>query len=61
MKYAVEMGLGTMTFSHSMSVTIDGVWICEWIYWPLTHTTRNYQSLERHRQSPQFTKHHSTC
>jgi hypothetical protein len=28
-----------------MCVTIDGVWICEWIYWPLTHTTRNCKNL----------------
>jgi hypothetical protein len=21
--------------------TVDGVWIGEWIYWPLLHTTRN--------------------
>jgi hypothetical protein len=24
-------------------VTIDGVWIREWIYRPLIHTTRNYK------------------
>jgi hypothetical protein len=24
-------------------VTIDGVWIGKWIYWPLVHTTRNYK------------------
>jgi hypothetical protein len=29
--------------SRSMGcVTIDGVWICERIYWPLIHTTQNY-------------------
>jgi hypothetical protein len=26
----------------TMCVTIDGVWIGEWIYWPLVYTTRNY-------------------
>jgi hypothetical protein len=25
-------------------VTIDGVWIGNWIYWPLVHTTRYYTS-----------------
>jgi hypothetical protein len=24
-------------------VTMDGVWIREWIYWPLMHPTRNYR------------------
>jgi hypothetical protein len=27
-------------------VTIDEVWIGEWIYWPLMHTTRNYKQLQ---------------
>jgi hypothetical protein len=22
-------------YCHDLCVTIDGVWICEWIYWPL--------------------------
>jgi hypothetical protein len=26
-------------------VTIDGIWIGGWIYWPLIHTTRNYKHL----------------
>jgi hypothetical protein len=30
-------------------VTIDGVWIGEWIYWPLIHTTRNYKQLQHRR------------
>jgi hypothetical protein len=30
-------------------VTRDGVWIGEWIYWPLIHTTRNYKQLLRYR------------
>jgi hypothetical protein len=25
-----------------LRLTIDGVWIGEWIYWPLVYTTRNY-------------------
>jgi hypothetical protein len=25
-----------------VGVTIDVVWICEWMYWPLIHTTRKY-------------------
>jgi hypothetical protein len=24
---------------------LDGVWIGEWVYWPLVNTTRNYRSL----------------
>jgi hypothetical protein len=31
----------------SQCVTVDGVWIGEWIYWPLTHmnrTTTNYRT-----------------
>jgi hypothetical protein len=43
----------THLFTHSqkkttvmcMCVTIDGVWIGDWIYWPLTHTTQNYKQL----------------
>jgi hypothetical protein len=30
-------------------MTIDGVWISELIYWPLTHTTRKYNQLQHHR------------
>jgi hypothetical protein len=41
--------------SCSMCVTIDGVWIGEWIYWPLIHTTQNYTQLQRHHWSPQIT------
>jgi hypothetical protein len=33
---------GTVT---CRDVTIDGVWIGEWIYRPLTHTTRIYKQL----------------
>jgi hypothetical protein len=36
------------TPSH-ICVTIDGVWICGPIYWPLIHTTRNFMQLQRHR------------
>jgi hypothetical protein len=32
----------------SVWVTIDGVWIGELIYWPLTHTARNYKQLKCH-------------
>jgi hypothetical protein len=41
-------------------VTIDGVCIGDLIYWPLVHTTWNYNQLQRHRLSPQFTYRHST-
>jgi hypothetical protein len=32
-------------------VTIDGVWIGDWLYWPLVYTTRNYtlQITDAHR------------
>jgi hypothetical protein len=33
------------SLSSSMCVTIDGVWIGEWIYWPLLHMTQNYKQL----------------
>jgi hypothetical protein len=40
----------SITYCHVFrGVTIDGVWIGEWIYWPLIHTTRNYKHLQRHR------------
>jgi hypothetical protein len=29
-----------------VGVTKDGVWIGEWIHWPLMHTTRNCKQLE---------------
>jgi hypothetical protein len=32
-----------LILSRFMCVTIDGVWIGEWIYLPLIHTTRNYK------------------
>jgi hypothetical protein len=32
-------------YCHDWGVTIDGVWIGEWIYWPLIHTTRNHKHL----------------
>jgi hypothetical protein len=31
------------TVTCSMYVTIDGVWIGEWIYWPLIQTNQNYK------------------
>jgi hypothetical protein len=34
----------TKIFPH-VWVTTDGVWIGEWIYWPLTQTTQNYKQL----------------
>jgi hypothetical protein len=34
---------------HSRGVTIDGVWIGEWIHWPLIHTARKYKYLQRQR------------
>jgi hypothetical protein len=30
-------------FSQGICVTIDGVWIDDWIYWLLIHITRNYK------------------
>jgi hypothetical protein len=33
--------LGTRIYCH-------GVWNGEWIYWPLTHLTRNYKQLQHH-------------
>jgi hypothetical protein len=32
-----------MSILSRIGVTVDGVWIGEWIYWPLIHTTRNYK------------------
>jgi hypothetical protein len=32
-----------------MCVTIDGIWIGYWIYWPLLHTTHKDKQLQRHR------------
>jgi hypothetical protein len=29
--------------------TVEGIWINEWIYWPLIHTTWNYKHLQRDR------------
>jgi hypothetical protein len=31
------------------AVIIERVWIGEWIYWPLIHTTRKFKQLQRHR------------
>jgi hypothetical protein len=42
-----------------MCVTINGVWIGEWIYWPIMHTTRNYTQLQRYRWSPPCTNHYT--
>jgi hypothetical protein len=38
-------------FTRLGRVTIDGVWIGEWIYWPLVYTTRKYilQITDTHR------------
>jgi hypothetical protein len=40
-------------------VTMDGVWIGEWIYWPLIHTTWNYKQLQRYHWSTHFTNHYT--
>jgi hypothetical protein len=40
-------------YYNNLGVTIDRVWIGEWIYWPLMHTTRNCKYLQRYRSSPQ--------
>jgi hypothetical protein len=32
-------------YISTVCVTIDGAWIGDSIYWPLTHTTRNYKYL----------------
>jgi hypothetical protein len=57
--YLFSLHLPTI-LSRFRGVTKDGVWIGGWTYWPLTHTTRNYKELQRHRWSPQFTNHYST-
>jgi hypothetical protein len=41
-----------------MGVSIDGVWIGVWIYWPLVHVTRNYKQLQRYGWSPHFKNHY---
>jgi hypothetical protein len=41
-------------YCHDLRVTIDGVWIGEWIYWPLVHPTRNYKHLQRYRWSNHY-------
>jgi hypothetical protein len=30
-------------YCDNIGMTTDGVWIGEWIYWPLIHTTQNYK------------------
>jgi hypothetical protein len=30
-------------FSSVVCMTVERVWICEWIYWPSIHTTKNYK------------------
>jgi hypothetical protein len=42
-----------------MCVTIDRVWIGEWMYWPLIHLTRNYKHLQHYRWPPHFTNHYT--
>jgi hypothetical protein len=42
-----------------MCVTIDRVWIGEWIYWPLIHTTRNYKHIQHYCRFPHFTNHYT--
>jgi hypothetical protein len=37
-----------------MCVTIDGVWINDWIKWPLINSARNYKQLQRYRWSAHF-------
>jgi hypothetical protein len=37
------MTLPSNIVSQFRGVTIDGVWIGEWIYWLLIHVTRNYK------------------
>jgi hypothetical protein len=38
-------------FSRLRGVTIDRVWISEWIYWPLVYTSLNYtlQMIDTHK------------
>jgi hypothetical protein len=40
-------------YCHVVCVTIDGVWIGEWIYWPLIHAPRDCKKLQHHSLSPQ--------
>jgi hypothetical protein len=51
---------GRLMLSRFMGMIIDGVWIREWIYWPLIHTTRNNKQLQRYCWSTNFTDNHST-
>jgi hypothetical protein len=44
-------------YCHDLGVTVDGVWIGEWIYWPLIHTNWNYKWLQRYRWVRHFTDH----
>jgi hypothetical protein len=38
--------LGLRLYCHVVRVTIDGVWIGEWIYWPLTgRSTNKYNTI----------------
>jgi hypothetical protein len=43
-----DVGIDGKTIS-SVCVTIDGVFIGEWIYWPLIHATQSYKQSQRHR------------
>jgi hypothetical protein len=41
----------SVNYCHVVYVTTDGVWIGDWIYWPLTHTSCDYisQITDTHR------------
>jgi hypothetical protein len=44
-----NMNVFLLLILSRVGVTIDGVWVGEWIYWPLTHTPRHYKQLQHQR------------
>jgi hypothetical protein len=50
--------MSNISYGH-VWVTLDGVWIGEWIYWPLLHKTLNYKHLQRYHWLPYFTNYYT--
>jgi hypothetical protein len=48
-KAAIKEQTPWLSYCHDLGVTVDGVWIGYWIYWPLIHMTRKCRQLQRHR------------